>query len=97
MFAVGYAGSLCTALSGGDMSITNSNSNFGNTALRSAGFKAKAFSKDKAGEISHIIPPKALATISTTTTGSSGAPDINSAFWCCSWYHPWYESYFLAD
>jgi len=75
VFAVGY-GTHFTAESGGDMSITNSNSNFGNTALRSAGFKAKAFSKDKAGEITHIIPPKALSVISTTATGVSGANTI---------------------
>ena len=78
VFAVGY-GTHFTALSGGDMSITNSNSNFGNTALRSAGFKAKAFSKDKAGEITHIIPPKALAVISTTATGTSGGSTITLA------------------
>ena len=68
-----------TALSGGDMSITNSNSNFGNTALRSAGFKAKAFSKDKAGAITHVIPPKALNTISTTATGTNAASSITIA------------------
>jgi hypothetical protein len=78
VFAVGYATHF-TALSGGDMSITNSNSNFGNTALRSAGFKAKSFSKDKAAEITHIIPPKALSVISTTATGSSGANTITIA------------------
>ena len=75
VFAVGYQGHF-TALSGGDMSITNSNSNFGNTALRSAGFKKKAFSKDKAGAITHIIPPKALNVISTTATGANGANTI---------------------
>ena len=75
VFAVGYATHF-TALSGGDMSITNSNSNFGNTALRSAGFKKKSFSKDKAAEITHIIPPKALSAISTTATGDSGATTI---------------------
>ena len=75
VFAVGYQGHF-TALSGGDMSITNSNSNFGNTALRSAGFKAKAFSKDKAGALTHIIPPKALNVISTTATGTNGASTI---------------------
>ncbi|AOV59962.1 tail fiber protein [Synechococcus phage S-CAM8] len=75
VFAVGY-GTHFTALSGADMSITNSNSNFGNTALRSAGFKAKAFSKDKAGEITHIIPPKALNVISTSATGTNGASTI---------------------
>ena len=68
-----------TAESGGDMSITNSNSNFGNTALRSAGFKAKSFSKDKAGEITHIIPPKALNVISTTATGANGEANITLA------------------
>ena len=43
------------------------------TLLSSAGFKAKAFSKDKAGEITHIIPPKSLGVISTTATGLTGA------------------------
>ena len=78
VFAVGYDTHF-TAESGGDMSITNSNSNFGNTALRSAGFKAKSFSKDKAGELTHIIPPKALNVISTTATGTSGASTITLA------------------
>ena len=78
VFAVGYAGHF-TALSGADMSITNSNSNFGNTALRSVGFKAKSFSKDKAGEITHIIPPKALGVISTTATGANASNDITLA------------------
>ena len=78
VFAVGYAGHF-TAVNGADMSITNSNSNFGNTALRSVGFKAKAFSKDKAGEITHIIPPKALGVISTTATGSNGGNSITLA------------------
>ena len=55
------------------------NSNFGSIALRSAGFKAKSFSKDKAGTISHIIPPKALDVISTTATGASGANTITLA------------------
>ena len=75
VFAVGYAGHFI-AESGADMSITNSNSNFGNTALRSAGFKAKAFSKDKQGALTHIIPPKALATVSTTATGTNGENTI---------------------
>jgi hypothetical protein len=57
VFAVGYADHfLCE--SGGDMSITNSNSNFGNTAIRSVGFKAEPFSKDSQGRIVGIIPPK---------------------------------------
>ena len=78
VFAVGYFAHF-SAFRGADMSITNSNSNFGNTALRSAGFKAKAFSKDKAGAITHIIPPKALNVISTTATGVNAASTITLA------------------
>ena len=78
VFAVGFAGHF-TALRGADMSITNSNSNFGSIALRSAGFKAKSFSKDKAGALTHVIPPKALNVISTTATGTNGASSITLA------------------
>jgi len=59
VFAVGF-GDHFFADSGGDLSITNSNSNFGNTSLRSKGFKAAAFTKDKAGQLTHVIPPKSL-------------------------------------
>jgi len=62
VFAVGY-GDHFFADSGADMSITNSNSNFGNTALRCKGFKTEAFTKDKFGTLTHIIPPKSLADI----------------------------------
>jgi hypothetical protein len=62
VFAVGY-GDHFFADSGADMSITNSNSNFGNTALRCKGFKTEAFSKDKFGQITHIIPPKSLSDV----------------------------------
>ena len=62
MFAVGF-GDHFFSDSGGDLSITNSNSNFGNTSLRSKGFKATAFTKDKAGQLTHVIPPKALTDV----------------------------------
>jgi hypothetical protein len=62
VFAVGF-GDHFFADSGGDMSITNSNSNFGNTSLRCKGFKAAAFTKDKAGQITHVIPPKSLGDV----------------------------------
>ena len=78
VFAVGYYAHF-SAIGGADMSITNSNSNFGNTALRSAGFKRKAFSKDKAGALTHVIPPKALNVISTTANGANGATTITLA------------------
>ena len=62
MFAVGF-GDHFFSQSGGDLSITNSNSNFGNTSLRSKGFKAASFTKDKAGQITHVIPPKSLSDV----------------------------------
>jgi len=62
VFAVGF-GDHFFADSGGDLSITNSNSNFGNTSLRSKGFKAASFTKDKAGQITHVIPPKSLSDV----------------------------------
>jgi len=57
VFAVGYADHFI-AEDGGDMSITNSNSNFGMNAMRSIGFSDQAFNKDSLGEITHIIPPR---------------------------------------
>ena len=62
VFAVGF-GDHFFSDSGGDLSITNSNSNFGNTSLRSKGFKAAAFTKDKAGQLTHIIPPKSIEDV----------------------------------
>ena len=62
VFAVGF-GDHFFSDSGGDLSITNSNSNFGNTSLRSKGFKAASFTKDKAGQITHVIPPKSLSDV----------------------------------
>ena len=57
--------------SGGDFSITNSNSNFGAKALVSKGFKTNAFKRDDVGYITHIIPPKELET-------SEGAIEFNA-------------------
>jgi len=55
VFAVGFHDHFLME-SGGDMSITNSNSNFGNTSLHSVGFKGFAFNQDKGGYITDIIP-----------------------------------------
>ena len=55
IFAVGFADHFLME-SGGDMSITNSNSNFGNTSLHAIGFKGFAFNQDKGGYITDIIP-----------------------------------------
>ena len=61
IFAVGFADHFLME-SGGDMSITNSNSNFGNTSLHAIGFKGFSFNQDKGGYISHIVPPKKVTT-----------------------------------
>ena len=66
IFAVGFADHFLME-SGGDMSITNSNSNFGNTSLHAIGFKGFAFNQDKGGYITDIIPPKVIPE----TTGNT--------------------------
>ena len=60
-FAVGFNGHFL-AESGGDQSITNSNSNFGSAGLVADGYKENAFSRDDVGYITHIIPPKEITT-----------------------------------
>jgi hypothetical protein len=57
VFAIGYAKQFI-ADTGGDQSITNSNSNFGSISLYSKGFKKDTLPKDNHGFITHIIPPK---------------------------------------
>ena len=57
IFAIGYANHFL-AESGGDLSITNSNSNFGAKALVSKGYRAESFDRDDVGYITHVIPPK---------------------------------------
>ena len=57
VFAIGY-GHHFKAVAGGDMSITNSNSNFGSKALESDGFRKEAFIKDDKAFITSIVPPK---------------------------------------
>lgn len=57
VFAIGFAEHFAVD-TGGDMSITNSNSNFGAKALVAEGFRRNAFPQDDQGYITHIIPPK---------------------------------------
>ena len=59
IFAIGYANHFLGE-SGGDMSITNSNSNFGAKSLISKGFRNTAFNRDNRGYITHIVPPQSL-------------------------------------
>ena len=64
IFAIGYAEHFVVE-SGGDFSVTNSNSNFGAKALVASGFRRDAFPQDDLGYITHIIPPKELAKTET--------------------------------
>ena len=59
VFAIGFNKHF-DAESGGDGSITNSNSNFGQISLNSSGFKKEAFDKDNNAFITSIIPPRAI-------------------------------------
>ncbi len=83
IFAIGFANQFL-AESGGDYSITNSNSNFGAKALVSDGFSRNAFQKDDVGYIVKIIPPKEIVDkqisiefypvdVGLTTTNAAGA------------------------
>ena len=58
-FAIGFAEQF-VAENGGDISLTNSNSNFGAVALTSDGYREDAFTQDDQGYITHVIPPEEL-------------------------------------
>ena len=66
VFAIGYAEHFVVE-NGGDMSITNSNSNFGAKSLVAVGFRDNAFRQDDLGYVTHIIPPKELGIVETST------------------------------
>jgi hypothetical protein len=70
VFAIGYSKHFLTE-SGGDMSITNSNSNFGAISLESVGFRKESFDRDDTGYITHIIPPKELDASENEATWTS--------------------------
>ena len=58
-FAIGFAEQF-VAENGGDISLTNSNSNFGAVALTSSGYRSDSFTQDDQGYITHILPPEEL-------------------------------------
>ena len=60
VFAIGFHKHF-ECLSGGDASITNSNSNFGQFSLAADGFKKEVFKKDDKGFITSVIPPKSIS------------------------------------
>ena len=59
VFAVGNADHFL-AESGGDMSITNSNSNFGNCALKAVSHRPEAFAQDSGGYVIGLVPPRGI-------------------------------------
>jgi hypothetical protein len=75
VFAVGYADHFfCDT--GGDMSITNSNSNFGNTALKTRGFQTNAYPQNSNGRITGIIPPRGIDPSLRTSTIQIDFPNV---------------------
>jgi hypothetical protein len=90
VFAIGYAQHFVTE-NGGDISLNNSNSNFGAKAFVASGFKREAFSQDDHGYITHIIPPKEIdpeeisvefgaIDVGITTLRSAGAGTTSSLY-----------------
>lgn len=57
IFSIGFASQIVTE-SGGDYSITNSNSNFGAKTFISSGFKNNSFDQDDYGYIVGFVPPE---------------------------------------
>ena len=84
VFAIGYAEHFSVE-SGGDMSITNSNSNFGAKALIADGFRRNAFPQDDQGYITHIIPPKEFSKAETSI--EFNAIDVNATVGVASTGH----------
>ena len=64
VFAIGFNKHF-NAETGADASVTNSNSNFGQFAIASDGFKKDAFTKDNNAFITQIITPRAIDAIET--------------------------------
>ena len=61
VFAIGYNKHF-DSQTGADLSITNSNSNFGQISLSASGFKKEAFAKDNKAFITSIIAPRAIVS-----------------------------------
>jgi hypothetical protein len=90
VFAIGFAKQFVVE-SGGDFSVTNSNSNFGAKALISSGFRRQAFPQDDVGYITHIIPPRQIENeeislnfgsidVGLTTSSSVGIATTNKLY-----------------
>ena len=90
VFAIGFANHFVSD-TGGDQSITNSNSNFGAKSLVASGFKKEAFPRDDVGYLTHVISPKELGNdpasiefssidVGVTTAISAGAATTNRLY-----------------
>jgi len=64
VFAIGFNKHFSVE-SGGDASITNSNSNFGQFSLSSDGFKKESFDKDNKAYVTSIVTPRAAVNEET--------------------------------
>jgi hypothetical protein len=62
VFAIGFNKHF-DVVNGGDASITNSNSNFGQISLNSSGFRATAFDKDNKAYITSLVVPREVENI----------------------------------
>jgi microcystin-dependent protein len=90
VFSIGYAAQI-VAESGGDYSITNSNSNFGAKTFISSGYKKDAFDQDNHGYIIGVVPPEEIPEkyvglefpqidVGITTTASAGIASTNKLY-----------------
>ena len=77
VFAVGYADQFLSE-TGGDMSITNSNSNFGQISLRAKGSQFTSFAPAAQGKITALIPPRGIS--STVQTAEFYAIDYDTTW-----------------
>lgn len=76
VFAIGFNQHFA-ALSGADASVTNSNSNFGQFALLSGGFKNDAFEKDDRGFVTQIVTPNTAYNPSEDAISNIGWVNID--------------------
>ena len=92
VFAIGFNKHFETS-SGGDASITNSNSNFGQFSLASDGFRKAAFDKDNKSYITSIITPRSISESETNVdwqsldVGLTTAVGISSQLYPVSYTH----------
>ena len=85
VFAVGYADQFL-AESGGDMSITNSNSNFGQLSLRAKGSQFRSFKPSAQGRITALIPPRGISDSS-----------VDNSFYSIDAVNTWGQEGLAAD